>query len=331
MSENLCGASEMTVARDGYGRLVRIRDRGVIDDWRGRKGLDCLVCGRGVMPFQSSQKNLFLRHDKSRYSGEFHATAQGLETYQHKVLKYWVRDQLRACGLAAEVEKAVGDQIPYVHGVRDDGARFAVEIQWSNLDVLDARRRTDGLHTAGCAHLVWLTRHRDWVKQLPALALRDFDPDSTDYIADSGFLELGSRDRLYVEDYSVREFLHQWTTDVLAWAYRNRTTAGWAAVTDWETYTRQQADTIGTQRRQLDAAAQRARDHEHAMEVAKAATRQVLGQRDDFENSLRTARSRIERLDQDRARLAAAASRRGRLVATLLGVCVVLILLVWLT
>ncbi|WP_280359224.1 hypothetical protein [Nocardia otitidiscaviarum] len=331
MNENLCGASEMTVAIDGYSRLVDIRAPGAIDTWRGRKGLECLVCRRGVEPFRSSRGNLFLRHTKTEHGGEFHPTTTGYETYQHKHLKYWVRDRLRAHGVVdAEVEPRVGHQIPDVYGTRD-GKGYAVEIQWSDLDYEAARQRTDGLRDAGCENILWLTRHCDWVEQLPALGLRDFDPQQRDYRAHTGYLAIGTGDRLYVETCSIRWFLGQWTTDALAWAYRNRTTAGWATVTDWQAYTRQQDDKIRQQAHQLAAAAEEKERLERDLDAAQQATNEMQSARDQAHEAQQLALKTIRSLDVQVAAQESDVKFFKIAVGVLLLVCIALGFALWLT
>ncbi|QIS13634.1 hypothetical protein [Nocardia arthritidis] len=292
---SICEASEMTAALDHYGRFIDIRWPGAAEVWKGRKGLQCLVCRRGVEAYRSRRGNLFVRHEKTGHDGESHPTATGLETYLHKRLKYWVRDQLRARGVHdAEVEQHVGDQIPDVYGHRD-GRAFAVEIQYSDLDYSTARERTQGLRAAGC-EVLWLTRNCDWVEKLPALGVKHFDPPDSGYRAHIGYLAMNAGNRLRVQTYDLDRFFAQWIDNAVAWAYRDRNTGGWATVTDWEQHTKQQADTIGEQRRQLEAAAAREQQHDQDLEKAEAEAVKLELECEQHKQAHRTALVAIKNL-----------------------------------
>ncbi|MEU6558846.1 hypothetical protein [Nocardia nova] len=257
----------MTAALGPYGVLVDVRDPGVFDDWEAKQGLRCLLCGYKVEAYHSRVGNAFIRHGKGTPAGHIPGGGKGSETFDHALLKYWTRDRLEQYGLLdATVEPHIGDQFPDVYGTKN-GIAYAVEVQWSHLDLDTARKRTEGLRAAGCDRVVWLTRHCNWVEKLPAAGVDDFRPETRDgYQLHTGFLSYQptrrpAGARMAVSRRTLDWFLKHWTdsgTDELAWAYNTATTAGWATVTDWEHHTKDQAEEIATKKRQLaDALAER--------------------------------------------------------------------------
>ncbi|MFD3424474.1 competence protein CoiA family protein [Nocardia fluminea] len=263
-----CHGNEMTAARGPYGTLVDVRGGGIYAEWLGRKGLMCLLCRHPVTVHRRNTGNIFVRHGKNAPAGMIPAGGKVSETFEHARLKQWTRDRLAAYGLAdVTVEPHIGDQYPDVYGTKD-GIAYAVEIQWSDLAPEKARERTSGLRAAGCDYVLWVTRHRHWIETIPAVSLGEFRRTGPEdgYRVRSGFLapQISPRtERLFMasRQCSLDGFLQRWITPgALAWAYTTPTTAGWATVTDWETFTRDQATEIVSKKRQLaDALGERDR------------------------------------------------------------------------
>ncbi|MFF0495765.1 hypothetical protein ACFYU5_05120 [Nocardia aobensis] len=284
----VCAGSEMTAALGPYGVLIDVRDEGLFDDWEAKQGLRCLLCRHKVEAYHSRVGNPFLRHGKRAPAGQIPGGGKGSETFDHARLKYWTRDR-PSPPTAARVEPHIGDQFPDVYGTKN-GIAYAIEVQWSQLDLDTARERTQGLRAAGCDRVVWLTRHCNWVEKLPAVGVSDFRPATRDgYELHTGVLRhqptrRASGTRMAVTRWSLDRSLRDWTnsgTDELAWAYSTATTAGWATVTDWEQHTKDQAHEIVTKKRQLADA---------------------LTERDQLRTDLRTARatanSHAEKIDE---------------------------------
>ncbi|MFQ6227460.1 hypothetical protein [Nocardia sp. NPDC002869] len=257
-----------------------MRSPGAYNEWRGRKGLSCLLCRNPVEVYHiQSTRNTYVRHGKDSPPGMIRAGGKVSESFEHARLKQWTRDRLADHGLAdAVVEPHIGDQYPDVYGTKD-GTTYAVEIQWSNLDHETARRRTDGLRAAGCDHVLWVTRHRHWIEKIPAVSLGEFRQSaaSAGYRIRSGFLTAQSpppprRPTMSSQHYPLDGFLRQWTSqDALAWAYITPTIAGWATVTDWETFTKGQAAEIAKKKRQLASALAERDDLKHQVDESQTA------------------------------------------------------------
>ncbi|MFE3024015.1 hypothetical protein [Nocardia tengchongensis] len=182
-----CFAQRMTAAFGPYGEYIDISGEDVFQIWQKRAGLRCLVCAHPVEVYHSSGKNPFVRHGKGH--GPKGTAAQrraARETFLHYRFKYWVRDELRTCGVAAEVEVDLGGRQPDVFGSTSDGHGYSAEIQWSDLARTGAATRTTEQLAAGVDEVVWLTRNCDWVEQLPALGIASFTPNSSDYRATLG-------------------------------------------------------------------------------------------------------------------------------------------------
>ncbi|MGK8487090.1 competence protein CoiA family protein [Nocardia asiatica] len=302
-----CTGVEMNAALGRYNEFVDIRIRAKFDTWHGTSGLRCLVCRYPVVVYRSRARNPFVRHRKGQAATRNPAAAKtARETFLHQRLKYWVRDELRNRGVSdAEVETPLGNRRPDVFG-HFHGRGFAVEVQWSPLDVTGARARTEEMRAAGVDHVLWLTRGCNWVEQLPALGIKSFDPDDSDYRAHTGWLEMRPNIGLRVQEASVGAVLRQWVDGELAWACRDHTKAGWATVTDWEQHTKRQADIINGLGRKLASAqdayaesqrtiAEEARQLREAHDQIDRATSTI----DDQQHALAAARSRHATLTAD--------------------------------
>lgn len=245
----------MVRALGPYEEFIDIRDEAMYSIWKSRRGLRCLYCGQGLGIYhQGRSKERFLRHPDS--SGVVPTGWRSVESEEHAAVKYWIRDHLRSIGLTdAEVEQRAGEQFPDVSGTRS-GRTFAVEVQFSPLDLATAAARTAGLRAAGCNQVLWIARHCDWIERLPAAGLADFTPsDEGTYHLHTGHLALrtarsGHR-ALAVQKTSLSRFLTRWVDQELVWAYTTTTTAGWATVTDWEHHTRDQAAQIADLQQRL--------------------------------------------------------------------------------
>ncbi|QLY33949.1 hypothetical protein H0264_18485 [Nocardia huaxiensis] len=260
-----CFASEMTAALGRYDEFIDIAVEETFRTWHNTSGLRCLVCRHPVVVYRSRGKNPYVRHSKGHgvtVSAKDRRSAG--ETFQHLRFKYWVRDELRARGVAAEIEVWQDGRRPDVFGTRE-GRGYAVEIQWSPLTVEEARTRTEH-HRAAGAEVLWLTRSCNWVEQLPALGIKSFTPTAGGhYFAHTGFLHRSRRATLRVEPIAVREFLDAWIGGDLAWGHRETMKAGWATVTDWTEYTAEQAKDLTQMRRKVEAADTRAAQQAEAI------------------------------------------------------------------
>ncbi|MFB8001516.1 hypothetical protein [Nocardia sp. NPDC056000] len=172
-----CFAQRMTAALGPFGEYVDIASEDVFQTWQNRTGLCCLVCGRPAEIYHSKVRNLFVRHGKG-YGPKGTAAQRraARETFLHYRFKYWVRDELRVRGVAAEVEVDLGVRKPDIFGESSDGRGYSVEVQWSDLSYENAAQRTADQQTAGVHEVVWLTRNCDWVARLPALGIASFAP-----------------------------------------------------------------------------------------------------------------------------------------------------------
>ncbi|MFB8001526.1 competence protein CoiA family protein [Nocardia sp. NPDC056000] len=253
-----CFALEMTAALGRYDEFIDIAVEENFATWHKTAGLVCLVCRHPVVVYRSQAHNPFVRHSSGHgvdVSAKVRKAAG--ETFQHLRFKYWVRDELRARGVAAEIEVWQDGRRPDVFGTRD-GRGYAVEIQWSPLTVEEARARTVHHRGAGADEVVWLTRSCTWVEQLPALGIKSFTPAAGGhYFAHTGYLRHGRRAELRVEPVAVRQFFDAWLAGELAWGYRETEKAGWATVTDWTAYTAEQAENIEQMRRRVEVADKR--------------------------------------------------------------------------
>ncbi|MEV0765155.1 hypothetical protein [Nocardia sp. NPDC050435] len=298
-TDDECFASAMNAALGRYNEFIDVRDPEVFATWHHTPGLRCLVCKHPVTAYRSRSHNPFVRHGKGAAAQRSSAAARSAhETFLHYRLKYWVRDQLRACGSTdAEVEVSIGDRRPDVFG-NIAGRGYAVEIQWSPLDYLEARTRTHELKAAGAENVLWLTRSCNWVELLPALGIKNFDPPRNHYRAHTGYLARGRRGGLYVTEISVQDVLAQWAAGDVAWAYRDHYKAGWATVSDWEQHTKQQAAVIADQNRKLEAATTLISDQAHELETAKQQKQRLEDQRDELLDDKSLTQRRIETLRQ---------------------------------
>ncbi|MFE3758025.1 hypothetical protein ACFXO9_27285 [Nocardia tengchongensis] len=289
----------MTAALGPYGEYIDIRGEDVFQVWQKRAGLRCLVCGRPAEIYHSSVKNPFVRHGKGYGpNGTAAQRRSARETFLHYRFKYWVRDELRACGVAAEVEVDLGARRPDVFGSTSNGRSYAVEVQWSDLDYEGAALRTAEQQTAGVHEVVWLTRNCDWVSRLPALGIASFTPTGSDYRAHTGFLTYDPGIGMAVTEVSVREVLKRWVAGELAWANKDHTQAGWATVTDWKLYTAAQADTIKDLQERLTST-QKARDSFRA--TIKTQATQLETKQNQIDNQARFIVSETHRADNAEA------------------------------
>lgn len=156
----------MTVALGPGDRLVDVRTPGVYLEWQSTQGLRCLLCRDAVHVFQHNAGTLWLGHTGQR---EQHCTgATGPETYEHALLKFWVRDRLTELKYDVSCAPPLDGSVPDVHAVRGDRT-LAIEVQLQPLTEQEARERTERLQERGC-EVLWLTWHCNWVTRLPAVS-----------------------------------------------------------------------------------------------------------------------------------------------------------------
>ncbi|WP_280400617.1 hypothetical protein [Nocardia carnea] len=218
-------------------------------------------------------------------------------------LKYWLAARLLAFGAEeAVVDRRVGPLTVDVWWRRGT-EQFAIEVRSGPLTQELAQHHTDQLKALGYAGVLWLCAPGFWVSQLPALGIADLAPESCEYRAVSGMLELGSEGFVVPGErpYELREFLREWVAGEVAWGYRDHLRKGWAAVTDWEKHTRTQALMLEQQRQELI-------QQRTALAVARQAVR-------DKKHQLERTQARLERTAQRAREQAEAVAAAGRRIA----------------
>ncbi|NKY59782.1 hypothetical protein HGA15_27250 [Nocardia flavorosea] len=181
--------------------------------------------------------------------------------------------------------------------------QFAIEVRSGPLTQELAQQHTDQLKALGYAGVLWLCAPGFWVAQLPALGIADLAPESCEYRATSGMLDLGSEGLVVPGErpYELREFLREWVAGEVAWGYRDHLRKGWAAVTDWEKHTRTQALLLEQQRQELI-------QQRTALAVARQAVREKKQQLD-------RAHARMERTAAKAREQAESVAAVGRRIA----------------
>ncbi|WP_280437073.1 hypothetical protein [Nocardia carnea] len=218
-------------------------------------------------------------------------------------LKYWLAARLLAFGAdEAVVDKRCGPLTVDVWWRRGT-EQFAIEVRSGPLTQELAQQHTEQLKALGYAGVLWLCAPGFWVAQLPALGIADLAPESCEYRAASGMLELGSEGLVVPGErpYELRVFLREWVAGEVAWGYRDHLRKGWAAVTDWEKHTRTQALMLEQQRQELI-------QQRTALAVARQAVREKKQQLD-------RAHARMERTAAKAREQAEAVAAVGRRVA----------------
>lgn len=168
-------------------------------------------------------------------------------------LKFWLAGRLLDFGAdEAVVDRDIGSVTVDVYW-RKAESEYAVEVRGGPLAQQAAAAHTDRLRALGLTGVLWLCDPGLWVTRLPALGLGDLAPDSCDYRAVSGMLEIGPGGVVVprTEPYELREFLRGWVAGEIAWGYCDESRKGWASVTDWEQHTGTQARILARQRQEL--------------------------------------------------------------------------------
>lgn len=165
----------MTVALEPGGRAVDITRAEVraVHHRKGRRGLICVLCGELVHIRERTPGRFHLVHPSERN----HDLQRGTEaeTYEHWLLKTWVRNWLDQHGWAAAAETAVPDNgaVPDVSAERASGVghdQVAIEVQRSTLSREAAQQRTRRLETAGY-RVLWLSRDWSLVDHVPSAGI----------------------------------------------------------------------------------------------------------------------------------------------------------------
>lgn len=183
-------------------------------------------------------------------------------------LQHWISGRLLAAGAdEATVDARVGDIPVDVYWRRGD-RRCVVEVRSGPLDITSARAHRSRLRAAGIDDVLWVCPQGYWVPLVPAVGVADLAPAAADYRIDQGMVAPGPTGFAAPTQASweLRDLLHGWVADEIAWGHVDLTTGGWAEVGTWERHTAAQAATIEHQRRQL-------RDQRVELAVARQATR----------------------------------------------------------
>jgi hypothetical protein len=230
-----CSNRRMTAGITKHEQVVRIRKPGNYDRWKGSKELFCIACGWRVIPHRRS--DVFCRHAADEDSDRPHTKPQDdhLETYQHRLLKYWARDELQQLGASdVVVEKHRGTGRPDVSG-RVGNRLLAVEVQWSRISKPEIHQRTSQLRQAGC-DVVWLMRYRDHLASHPTIAVDDFDPEDNHYTYSAGLLVPDSYSEVLApgdKNSTLSSFFELWVGNLLMWGRYEPHKGGWALLDDW--------------------------------------------------------------------------------------------------
>ncbi|WP_245547264.1 hypothetical protein [Nocardia brevicatena] len=168
-------------------------------------------------------------------------------------LKFWLAGRLLAFGAdEAVVDRDIGSVTVDVYW-RKDESEYAIEVRGGPVAHQSAAEHTERLRDLGVAGVLWLCAPGFWAARLPALGVGDLAPDSCDYRAVSGMLEIGPGGVVVprTEPYELREFLREWVAGEIAWGHCDESRKGWASVTDWEQHTGTQARMLARQRQEL--------------------------------------------------------------------------------
>ncbi|MFQ1002812.1 competence protein CoiA family protein [Modestobacter sp. SSW1-42] len=319
----------MAIALGPNREIVDIHEPGQYEHWHGGGGLLCVVCGDKVHPYRLGNGNTWLRHNPGS-EADRHALALGSrgESYEHLSLKHWLCGWLQSQGHQADYERQVGTSRPDVRALVS-GRRIALEVQLSPLSLDEAVRRT-GLLAAGGHEVLWLTRNRDWVDQLPAVGLHVEEEQpryaTTEvhgrfYSVREGFLTADSHGRIAPGKRPALEtFLRHFVAGRVQWAVagadRHGEHSGWATMDSWRQHTAWQARRLHdlesrlraaeSDRQRLDALVEsrvreldRTRD---ALAVEKAAAEDVRRQLSDSTSRLDAERAATEQRARESAR-----------------------------
>lgn len=241
-----------------------------------------MVCHARVHVVQRESGGRWMRHSAADQQRCAVAAASGSEGYEHELLKYWVRDWLRARDYEANCEKRVGSSIPDVSATSPDGRKLAVEVQLAHLAESEAHRRTD-LLLAERHEVLWITHHCNWVAQVPAIGLavetvrqdRATEIDGKHYSVSEGILTCASSGDLRGGTKTALEtFLSYFHEQRVHWALLRPAQYGWALDVDWEKRLNWQTTRIAElegQLRQIERSrAQSVADHQRELAEARA-------------------------------------------------------------
>ncbi|MFF2082402.1 hypothetical protein ACFVVM_01420 [Nocardia sp. NPDC058176] len=168
-------------------------------------------------------------------------------------LAHWISGRLIAAGAdEAEVGARV-DDIPVDIYWRRGDRRCVVEVRSGPLDITSARAHRKRLQAAGIDDVLWVCPQGYWVPLVPAVGVADFAPAAADYRVDQGMVTAGSTGFAAPTqaNWELRDLLHGWVNDEIAWGHVDLTTGGWAEVGTWERHTAAQAAMIEHQRKEL--------------------------------------------------------------------------------
>jgi Competence protein CoiA-like family len=295
----------MTAAAGPNRELVVVRRPGAYEDWRGRGGLTCLVCGRDVHVFRHQTGSLWLRHDRSADERTCARHATGPEGYEHQLLKHWIRDRLKQHGYDASCEQKGGQRTPDVTASRHDRA-LAVEVQLAALPFGEAQQRTADMQAEGY-QVVWLTHHCDWVARLPAVGLhvernesgyRATEIDGNYYSVKEGMLKpdehgqlVGGRRRpalgTFIDFVALDGRLH--------WAQQEQDRYGWAQMDQWREHLQRQGARIATLEEQVERLATEVDARQRGLEMERGRTRALEQHLDEAASSLDAMRAELRK------------------------------------
>lgn len=256
----------MTIALEPQGNTVDIRRDEVFARWHHRTGggLRCVVCDQEVHAYKPPSGTRWVRHNGGVDEHDFSKDQAHLETYQHAVLKTWVRDGLHDAGWQAKCEVTLprGGK-PDVCATR--GAdRIAVEIQLSQCTEADAKARNDRIKKDGY-RVLWLTRPATWEAHLPAAGLAfDSEPgrySSTEiggllYYIGEGRLDTNHQQRILLGGRRrppLNTFLKDFANQALLWMPHREDASGWATVPQWREHLTALAGQVATSERDTAA------------------------------------------------------------------------------
>jgi hypothetical protein len=256
----------MTVALEPLGNTVDVRRDEVFTRWHRRTGggLRCVVCRQEVHAYKPPSGTRWVRHNGGVDEHDFSQDQAHLETYQHAVLKTWVRDWLHDAGWQAKCE------VTLPHGGRPDVCatrgtdRIAVEIQLSQCAEADAKARNDRIKEDGY-RVLWLTRPGKWEAHLPAAGLAfDSEPGRYPrteigglfYYIGEGRLDTKDQQRILLGGLrrpALKTFLRDFADELLLWMPHREDASGWATVPQWRDHLTALAGQVATLQRDTAA------------------------------------------------------------------------------
>lgn len=272
--------------------LLNILNLDHFAEWHGvngrptRSGLRCIRCGKSVhFTLRKSDTRVWVAHNGNQ-ACDRGGSGGGDTTVNHEILKLWCRDQLSVLGADVSIdEHQVGSRRTDVFAQFED-RQFAIEVQWSRLSREDVLRHTAVMASEGCS-VLWLTWHCDWLAEVPAAAIKSFEPGSSlNYQLSQGLL-YREQEQLQPRKHPVRLdlFLKRWTNGEAAWGYHKSDRGGWASVIDWENRTKANIGTITTQKTaikaqqaKIDALTQRAERGSRQIEELRQHSKELIGQ-----------------------------------------------------